>query len=152
LTPPINLIDTGHKTQALLDQLLGVEMSRGAIAKVRKRLSAVLAEPMAQVLEAARQQPVAYVDETGAPTGSADGNNPSGKRGWQWVMVTNAVTVFIQGLSRSTAAAIELLGNQGLLEVCPSSLGARRSASVWCAGHAHFSWLHRLRTQPMKRI
>jgi transposase len=107
------------KTQALLDQLLGVEMSRGAIAKIRERLSAVLAEPMAQALEAARAQPVAYVDETGAPTGNAVdavfreavGNNPTGKRGWQWVMVTAAVTVFIQGLSRSTAAAIELLGS-----------------------------------------
>ena len=99
------------KTQALLDQLLGVEMSRGAIAKVRERLSAALAEPMAQALRAAREQPVAYVDETGAPTGNADGNNPTGKRGWQWVMVTAVVTVFIQGLSRSTAAAIELLGS-----------------------------------------
>ena len=99
------------KTQALLDQLLGVEISRGALAGIRQRLSAALAEPMAQALEAARQQPVAYVDETGAPTGNADGNNPSGKRGWQWVMVTAVVTVFIQGLSRSTAAAIELLGS-----------------------------------------
>jgi transposase len=99
------------KTQALLHQLLGVPISRGAIARVRQRLSAALAEPMAQALEAARQQPVAYVDETGAPTGNADGNNPTGKRGWQWVMVTAAVTVFIQGLSRSTAAAIELLGS-----------------------------------------
>jgi transposase len=99
------------KTQALLDQLLGVEISRGAIATIRERLSSALAEPMAEVLEAARQQPVAYVDETGAPTGNADGNNPTGKRGWQWVMVTAVVTVFIQGLSRSTAAAIELLGS-----------------------------------------
>ena len=99
------------KTQVLLDQLLGVEISRGAIAKVRQRLSAALAQPMAEALEAARQQPVAYVDETGAPTGNADGNNPTGKRGWQWVMVTAVVTVFIQGLSRSTAAAIELLGS-----------------------------------------
>ena len=94
------------KTQALLNQLLGVEISRAAIAAIRQRLSAALAEPMAQALRAARQQPVAYVDETGAPTGNADGNNPSGKRGWQWVMVTAVVTVFIQGLSRSTAAAI----------------------------------------------
>jgi transposase len=54
---------------------------------------------------------VAYVDETGAPTGNADGGNPSGKRGWQWVMVTPMVTVFQQGLSRSAAAAIELLGH-----------------------------------------
>jgi transposase len=99
------------KTQALLQQLLGVEISRGAIAAIRQRLSAALAEPMAQALEAARQQPVAYVDETGAPTGNADGNNPTGKRGWQWVMVTAVVSVFIQGLSRSTAAAIELLGS-----------------------------------------
>jgi transposase len=99
------------KTQALLDQLLGVEISRGAIAKVRQRLSAELAQPMAEALDAARQQPVAYVDETGAPTGNADGGNPAGRRGWQWVMVTAVVTVFIQGLSRSTAAAIELLGN-----------------------------------------
>jgi transposase len=53
----------------------------------------------------------AYVDETGAPTGNADDRNPEGKRGRQWVMVTAVVTVFIQGLSRSTAAASELLGS-----------------------------------------
>ena len=65
---------------------------------------------MDQALAAARQQPVAYVDETGAPTGNSDPNNPTGKRGWQWLMVTALVTVFAQGLSRSTVV-IELLGN-----------------------------------------
>ena len=55
------------KTQALIDQLLGVEISRGAHATIRRQLSAALAEPMAQALEAARQQPVAYVDKTGHP-------------------------------------------------------------------------------------
>jgi transposase len=99
------------KTQALLDQLLGIEIIRGAIATIRKWISATLEQPMQEAMAFARQEPVAYVDETGAPTGNADGNNPSGKRGWQWVMVTAAVTVFIQGLSRSTAAAIELLGS-----------------------------------------
>jgi transposase len=107
------------KPQALLDQLLGIEMSRGANAAIRERLNAALADPMAQALEAARKQPVAYVVdevfraavETGAPTGNAHGNNPNGKRGWQWVMVTDAVTVFIQGLSCSAAAALELLGH-----------------------------------------
>ena len=75
---------------------------------------------MQEALAFARVQPVAYVVdevlraavETGAPTGNADGNNPTGKRGWQWVMVTAVVTVFVQGLSSSTAAAIELLGLQ----------------------------------------
>jgi hypothetical protein len=107
------------KTQALLNQLLGVEYSfgedfvysRGAIAAIRQRLSAALQHPVAEALQVARQQPVAYVDETGAPTGNADGCNPDRKRGWQWVMVTAVVTVFVQGLSRSGAAAIELLGN-----------------------------------------
>jgi transposase len=99
------------KTQALLNQLLGVEISRGAIAAIRQRLSAALQHPVAEALQVARQQPVAYVDETGAPTGNADGGNPNRKRGWQWVMVTPVVTVFLQGLSRSAAAAMELLGD-----------------------------------------
>ncbi|MEY4358864.1 MAG: hypothetical protein RLZZ631_350 [Cyanobacteriota bacterium] len=99
------------KTQALLDQLLGVEISCSTIATIRKRISATLEQPMQEALAFARQQPVAYVDETGAPTGNADGNNPTGKRGWQWVMVTATVTVFLQGLSRSAAAAIDLLGH-----------------------------------------
>jgi transposase len=99
------------RTQALLDQLLGVEISCGAIAAIRARLSAALQQAVEEALEAARQQPVAYVDETGAPTGNADGRNPAGRRGWQWVMVTPLVTVFLQGLSRSSAAAMELLGH-----------------------------------------
>jgi transposase len=69
-----------------------------------------LEHPVEEALQVARQQPVPYVDETGVPTGNADGGNPEGKRGWQWVMVTPVVTVFLQGLSRSAAAAMELLG------------------------------------------
>jgi transposase len=97
------------KTQVLLDQLLGVEISCGTIATIRRGLSAALEQPMNQAIAFARQQPVVYVDETGAPTGNADGGNPDGKRGWQWVMVTAMVTVFMQGLS------------QGSLEVMQSS-------------------------------
>ena len=60
-----------------------------------------------------------YVDETGAPTGNAVdevlraavGRNPTGKRGWLWVAMSPVVTVFLQGLSRSAAAATELLGH-----------------------------------------
>jgi hypothetical protein len=48
---------------------------------------------------------MAYVDETGDPTGKADGDNPDRQCGWQWAMVTPVVTVFLQGLSRSTSAA-----------------------------------------------
>ena len=90
--------------------LLGVQISRGAISTIRARLSAALEHPAWEALQVARQHPVACVDETGAPTGNADGGNPEGRRGWQWVMVTPVVTVFLQGLSRSAAAAMELLG------------------------------------------
>ena len=130
------------KTQALLDQLLGVEISRGAIATIRQRLSAALAQPMAEALQAARQQPVAYVDETGAPTGNADGGNPNGKRGWQWVMVTPVVTVFLQGLSRSAAAAIELLGNTFGGIVVSDRFSAYNHLLVM---QRHLCWAHLIR-------
>ena len=68
--------------------------------QILRRLSAELAQPMAEAPQAARQQPVAYIGETGAPTG-----RPT----WQWVMHTPVATVILQGLSRSTAAVIELL-------------------------------------------
>ncbi|WP_457767820.1 IS66 family transposase [Cyanobium sp. ULC084] len=94
--PPLSL----SKTQALLVQLLGIESRRVAIAAIRQCLSAALQQPMDQATAFARQQPVTYVDETGAPTGNVDGCNPTGKRGWHWVMVTAVETVFVQGLSR----------------------------------------------------
>ncbi len=75
-----------RKSQALLDQLLVVEISRGANATICERISATLEQPMQEALAFARQQPVAYVDEIGAPTGNADGNNPmesgAGIRSW----------------------------------------------------------------------
>jgi transposase len=40
------------KSQALLAQLLGVEISRGAIAAIRQRLSAALEPSMAEALQA----------------------------------------------------------------------------------------------------
>ena len=46
------------RTQVLLEQLLGVQISCGAIATIRARLSAALERPVAEALEVARQQPV----------------------------------------------------------------------------------------------
>jgi hypothetical protein len=90
--------------------LLGVSISGGAIVAIRARLAACLYEPMEEALRDARLQPVVYMDEIGAPTGNADGGNPDGRRGWLWVLMTPKLTVFSQGLSRSSAAAMELLG------------------------------------------
>jgi len=100
-----------RKSQALLLQLVGVEISCSTIATIRRRLSAALEQPTTAAHRALQQQPVVYVDETGAPTGNADGRNPTGRRGWLWVAKSPVVTVFLQGLSRSAAAATELLGH-----------------------------------------
>jgi transposase len=94
------------KSQALLQQVLGVELSRASIVRSLQRVSAALEQPTTAAHRALQQQPVVYVDETGAPTGNADGGNPKGKRGWLWVAMSPVVTVFLQGLSRSAAAAI----------------------------------------------
>jgi transposase len=80
-------------------------------ATIRSRLAECLQQPVEEALRVARQQPVVYMDETGAPTGNADGGNFDGRRGWLWVLMTPVLTVFVQGLSRSAAAATELLGN-----------------------------------------
>jgi transposase len=111
------------KTQALLQQLAGVKMSRGAIARVSQCLSEALEQPMQEALAVARQHQVTYVVdevlraavETGAPTSNADGNNPTGKWGWQWVMVTPLVTVFLQSKAilrqrRLSYSAVPLAG------------------------------------------
>ena len=99
------------KTSELLQRLLGMSISGVAIVAIRARLAACLREPMEEVLREARLQPVVYMDETGAPTGNADGGNPDGRRDWLWVLMTPMLTVFSQGLSRSSAAAMELLGS-----------------------------------------
>ena len=98
------------RSEALLQQVLGVELSRASIVRSLQRVSAALEQPTTAAQRALQQQPVVYVDETGAPTGNADGRNPTGRRGWLWVAMSPVVTVFLQGLSRSAAAATELLG------------------------------------------
>lgn len=69
------------KTQALLDQLLRVDISRGATATMRERISATLEQHVQEGLDFARRQPVTYIDENGAPIGSTDRGNPARKRG-----------------------------------------------------------------------
>jgi hypothetical protein len=100
-----------RKVQGLLDQVLSITISTGAINAIRCRLSAALAPPVAEAEAEIRLEGVAHVDETGGPTGNADGNNPQGRRGWLWVMNTPLLTVFQHVLSRSAAAAKQLLGD-----------------------------------------
>jgi hypothetical protein len=107
---------THRKVQRLLDQVLGIQISIGAIIAIRCRLSA------AQATEAIRLQPVAHLCETSGPFGHADGNNPSGRSGWLWVMNTPLLAMFNQGLSGSAAATIKLHRSRVLAKMQVKSL------------------------------
>ncbi len=84
-----------RKVQGLLDQVLGIEASTGAINSIRCRLSDSLAALVEEAAAAIRREKVAHIDETGGPMDNADGNNPGGRRGWLWVMVSPVLSVFV---------------------------------------------------------
>ena len=95
-----------RKVQSLLDQLLGVQLSTGAIppSAASQRKPGVAGGGGGG--EGRRGDPKG----PGAPIGNADGNNPERKRGWLGVLVTPALAVFHLALSRSAEAARDVLG------------------------------------------
>lgn len=99
-----------RKVQSLLDQVLGVQLSTGAITAIRCRLSESLATLEEEAVAAIREEKVAHMDETSGPIGNADGNNPERKRCWLLVLVTPALAVFHLALSRSAEVARQVLG------------------------------------------
>jgi transposase len=89
--PPIQAEVIEHQLHRLLCprcSKCSVSINGGAIVTIRARLAGCLRKPMEEALRQARLQPVVYMDETGAPTGNADGGNPDGRRGWLWVLMT----------------------------------------------------------------
>lgn len=98
----------------LLSTLLGVDISLGAISKIERHTSEVLAEPVEEARGFVRQQAVANADETGWFEGKFDGRKA---RAWLWVVTTSLVTVFKIARSRGQDVAREMLGDgfQGVL-------------------------------------
>ena len=128
-----------RKVRSLLDQVLRVELSTGAINAIRYRLSESLATLVEGATEAIRREQVAHMDETGGPIGNADGNNPEGKRGWLWVMVTPKLAVFKLALSRSAEVARHVLGEAFTGVVVTD----RYSAYSWLPLHRRqICWAH----------
>ncbi|MFN9622039.1 MAG: DUF6444 domain-containing protein [Cyanobacteriota bacterium] len=97
------------KTSELLDRLLGVSISGGAIVAIRARLAACLREPTEEALREARLQPVVYMDETGAPTGNADGGVDERHEGQGL-----GAALLLDGISRASSLS-DAIGCRGLL-------------------------------------
>jgi hypothetical protein len=94
------------------------------------------------------------VDPGGGDEGEAEvGHCRAGQHGVDDVGVReHAVVAERMGAGQAELVEQVPAARQGPLEVCPSSPGVRRSAPVWCAGLAQFSWPCRSRTQPLQRI
>jgi transposase len=94
----------------LLDELFGVSLSTGMVAKLRRQFTTAAAPIMASALTYVRQQSALGMDETGWRQGNSDGQNGANTKGWLWVMTTAWVSYFQVRLSRSQAVTQELLG------------------------------------------
>jgi transposase len=94
----------------LLDELFGVSLATGMVAKLRRQFTTAVQPVMASALTYVRQQSSLGMDETGWRQGNCDGQNTANTKGWLWVMTTAWVSYFQVRLSRSQAITQELLG------------------------------------------
>lgn len=97
--------------QELLGELFGIELSVGSINQLRQESSESVAAAVVQAHEYVQGQRQVNVDETSFAQGNSDGQNPTGRKGWLWVMVTPLVSYFAVALSRSGSVAQRLLGD-----------------------------------------
>lgn len=86
-------------------------MAVGSVGRLRQAISDAVAIPVAEVHEYVQHQAQVSIDETSFQQGNADGQNPTGTKGWLWVVVTPLACYFQVLLSRSQAAAQTILGS-----------------------------------------
>jgi transposase len=88
----------------LLADLLGTEVSLGAVCNMEREASEALAAPVAEARAYVKTQPVAHMDETGW--------RECNRKAWLWVVVTPLVAVFAVARSRGANIAKYLLGKK----------------------------------------
>lgn len=93
--------------QDALADLLGVQISLGAIKAAEQRVSAALGKPVQEATEYIREQKAVHVDETSWKEGNG-GKNRKG-RAWLWVAATCWVTIFQIHRRRGFDALVSLL-------------------------------------------
>ena len=98
-------------TQVLFEDLFGVKLALGTIRKLRQRVSEAVAPAVEEAKRYVQKSAIAHADETSHKQGNTDGENPDNLSGWLWGIATSLVAYFEIHLSRSTAAAKNLLGS-----------------------------------------
>lgn len=85
------------------EQVWGVPISLGSIARIERLMADVLADPYAQAWDAIRRAPVRNMDETGWREGSA--------RSWLWVATSQIATGFAIAAKRGGEVVTGLFGD-----------------------------------------
>ena len=121
--------------QQVLSDLLGLEMSLGAVIGCQQLGSEALEVPVAEARDFVRHAMVKHSDETSWRQGA------DRAKVWLWTVVTASVTVFAIQSERSTEAAKTLLGKLGGVLVSD-----RYSAySFWRPWMRQVCWSHLIR-------
>lgn len=95
---------TQRKTRNLLDQLMGLRFSVGAISQAHGKVAAALKVPVAQAVDSLGQAKALWMDETHYPREGA-GN-------WVWAAVQPLLAVFVIYPSRARYVIHDLIGTQ----------------------------------------
>lgn len=93
-----------------MSDFFGISMSLGTVNRLRNEASEALCSGVESAKSYIQSAQQVGADETGFTQGNADGKNPTKKKAWLWVAVTPLITYFQVTLSRCTASAKDLLG------------------------------------------
>jgi transposase len=108
-----------------------VPLALGTVSHLEAQMSAALAAPHAEALEAVRQAEVKQVDETGW--------KQAGQRRWLWLAATPSVAVFLIHARRGFQALRALLGSGVIGYLCSDRWSAYDRWPVW---RRQVCWAH----------
>jgi hypothetical protein len=117
--------------EAMLGQVLGIEISLGSTQKCWEEASQAVAAPCQELQQQLKDEPVLNVDETGWRT--------NGDKRFLWAFVAARYVVYTVAATRGSAVLIRLLGSvfQGIL--CSDRFSAYLK---YHSGKAQFCWAH----------
>lgn len=118
-----------RQVEELLNITFNIPISLGTICTIEQRVSAALADPIAEAKKHLQQAEVAHADETSWP------QQP--KKGWLWVGLTGYLAIFSVRAKRDLESAQALLG-AGFAGVLVSD----RYKSYHWVGRRQLCWAH----------
>ena len=117
--------------EALLEQVLGVEMSLGSTQKCWEEASQAVALPCQELEEQLKDEPVLNVDETGWRT--------NGDKRYLWAFVALRFVVYTVAGTRGSEVLVRLLGAVFRGVLCSDRFSAYLK---YHSGKAQFCWAH----------